>query len=1201
MLQDPKGQVLERASLPLWQRTGLLCLAYFVCAWLGKLLSPDSGAAVSYWLPGGLFVAALLVNPTRDWPWLMLSILPANIGFDLLHDLEPHPFVIAGFCTANILQAGTGAWLVRRFIARTPRLASLKEFFGLILFAGGAGSAIGATIGATMLTQMHLAGAFMPTWQVLWGGNVMAVLVLAPMILAFGDVRTRVGSRWNLLRLLEAVVVFGGMAAFLWFVLAEGRGIGSPKIPVLVFVIWAGLRFGLRGASVMVFTLAMIASYLTTHFQKGLSPEELASGSYVFTLQVFVAVAALVGLVPTIVLGERDGALAKLRDSENRYRSLTEAAFEGVFISENGRIVDASDQGVKMFGYERDELIGKDISELVVPAQRAEVMEAVHSQREQIYGHELRRKDGSTFYAEAQARHVQLGGRKLRMTALRDITERKAAEQALRESEEKFSKAFRASPDGLAISELETGRFIEVNTGYCELYGYRREEMLGRTSAEVGLWNDPQDRARLVAELKASGMVRNYEVRMRTRAGVPKVILLSAENIELGGRVCLVSVLHDVTDRIGAEQALRESEEKFSKAFYSSPDAISISDVTTGRFIDVNDGFPQMYGYTREEIIGHTSIELKMWHDSANRDKMLQMLKHDGRIRSYPSQGRMRSGDLFHCLASADLVEIKGRTCIITVVRDISEQKRAEAALRESEESLRATIENTPDVGVQWFNRRAQVVFWNRASETMYGWTSAEAAGKKLDALMFTGEQAAAFEATLGQIERTGKPFGPAEFSFRRRDGKTGVALSTIFQIPTTSNEARFVCMDVDLTRRKQAEALTQTQMQVLEMIAHGQPLPETFNTLLRLMESQSPEMIGSILMLDPDRIHVRHVAASSLPPDFIRSVDGQAIGPCAGSCGTAMFRGEPVFVADIAADPLWVNYRDCALSHGLRACWSTPILDVQQKVMGTFAIYSRTPGLPDEAQRQLIEMATHTTAVCLSKHRIETEREQSIAREHRARIEYTFQLIAAQEAERKRIAAELHDSLGQNLLLIKNLAQMALREQEPAQTYERVASIDHLAAQCIAETRQISRDLHPHQLDHLGLKRALESMLESVAQASVITFQWKIDCVDELFSAEGAMNLYRIVQESLNNILKHSRAKNARVDLERDIHEVQLCISDDGCGFSPGRLAENKKGLGLKNIPERVRMLGGSLKVDSAPGGGTRIDVVIPVAAEPE
>ena len=140
------------------------------------------------------------------------------------------------------------------------------------------------------------------------------------------------------------------------------------------------------------------------------------------------------------------------------------------------------------------------------------------------------------------------------------------------------------------------------------------------------------------------------------------------------------------------------------------------------------------------------------------------------------------------------------------------------------------------------------------------------------------------------------------------------------------------------------------------------------------------------------------------------------------------MFRRQSVFVADIANDPLWKDFRVHALPHGLRACWSTPIFDSHGQVLGSFAIYYRQPGLPDERHLQLIEMATHTAAVCLDKQRIENEREQAVTREHQARIKYTLQLILAQEAERKRIAGELHDSLGQNLLLIKNRAQMSLR-----------------------------------------------------------------------------------------------------------------------------------------------------------------------------
>jgi PAS domain S-box-containing protein len=1072
VFRNHSGQVFERTTFPLWQRAAFFSLAYFFCAWLGRFLSPGGGTAVSYWLPGGLSVAVLLRNPTRDWPWLLLAIVPANSLFDLLHDPNPNFAVIFLFCVANIIQAGLGAWLVRRFVAEQPVLASLPEFFGLMFFAGILGSAVGATIGATMLKSFHLAGSFVDSWKTLWGGNVMAVLVLAPLILTFGAGEERPAARpFTLLRASEGLLVYGGLMIFTWYLLVPGGGINSPKIPVLIFILWAGVRFGLRWAAAAIFLLAVLAAFLTTHYLTMIPASEIRSGGYVFTLQVFVAVSAMVGLVPAIVLGERNRTMAKLRDSEIRFRTLNDAAFEGVCISENGIMVDVNDQALKMFGYPRDEMIGKKILELVAPESRATVAEAIRSGREVIYGHSTLRKDGTIFYAEAQARLVRVGDRTLRMTAVRDITERKLAEQALHESEEKFSKAFRASPDGLAISELETGRYIELNDGYCKLYGYRREEMLGRTSVELGIWENVADRARLVEGLKTAGGVRNFEIRTRHRSGETRIIQLSAEAIELRGKSCLVSALHDVTDRRLAEQALHASEQ-----------------------------------------------------------------------------------------------------------------------------SLRATIENTPHVAVQWFDRRGRVTFWNPASELMYGWPAAAALGKTLAELIFTPEQNAAFLQVIAGIEADGQPFGPAEFPFHHRDGSRGVILSTVFQIQIPSGERRFVCMDVDLTRRKQAENLSDAQRQVLEMIAGGQPVKPTLDALLRMIENQAPDMLCSILLLDPDGMRVRHGAAPSLPAEFIQAIDGSAIGPCAGSCGTAAFRREPVFVADIASDPLWVDYKKIALVHGLRACWSTPIFDGQRKVLGTFAVYYRQPGLPHERHRQLISMATHTAAICLGKHRTETEREQAVAREQQARIEYTLQLIAAQEAERKRIASELHDSLGQNLLLIKNRAQLVLTQGNIAgEPKEQLEGISQLASACIAEARQISRDLHPPQLDHLGLTRALKAMIENTSQSCAIRFTSKIELVDDLFSPDAAMSLYRVVQESLNNILKHSQAKRVEIRLERDIHEVQLRIEDDGCGFKLDRTAQ-AKGLGLKNITERVRMLGGRLQLDSKPGRGMRLEVTVPL-----
>ena len=180
-----------------------------------------------------------------------------------------------------------------------------------------------------------------------------------------------------------------------------------------------------------------------------------------------------------------------------------------------------------------------------------------------------------------------------------------------------------------------------------------------------------------------------------------------------------------------------------------------------------------------------------------------------------------------------------------------------------------------------------------------------------------------------------------------------------------------------EITTRKRAEAsvrdfaaLVQGQNQVLELIARGAPLETTLATLLRVIEARAPDMLTSILLIDPDGVHLRHGASPSLPPAFTRAIDGEPIGPCAGSCGTAAFRGEDVVVDDIATDPLWEPYRDAALAHGLRACWSTPIFDAEHRVLGTFAMYFRTAGRPDARHRQLIDVSTHIAAVAIAKSR---------------------------------------------------------------------------------------------------------------------------------------------------------------------------------------------------------------------------------------
>ncbi len=179
---------------------------------------------------------------------------------------------------------------------------------------------------------------------------------------------------------------------------------------------------------------------------------------------------------------------------------------------------------------------------------------------------------------------------------------------------------------------------------------------------------------------------------------------------------------------------------------------------------------------------------------------------------------------------------------------------------------------------------------------------------------------------------------------------------------------------------RKRAEALLAGEKRLLEMIAKGNSLSMILDALCRLVEELSKDSLSSILLLDPDGNRLWHGAAPSLPKGYTDAIDGAFIGPAAGSCGTAAYRKEPVIVSDIAQDPLWADYRDLALRHRLRACWSTPVLASDGRVLGTFAIYSREPRSPTPQQQNIIEQITDLASIAIERKRAEEERQAHLS-----------------------------------------------------------------------------------------------------------------------------------------------------------------------------------------------------------------------------
>jgi signal transduction histidine kinase/streptogramin lyase len=224
--------------------------------------------------------------------------------------------------------------------------------------------------------------------------------------------------------------------------------------------------------------------------------------------------------------------------------------------------------------------------------------------------------------------------------------------------------------------------------------------------------------------------------------------------------------------------------------------------------------------------------------------------------------------------------------------------------------------------------------------------------------------------------------------------------------------------------------------------------------------------------------------------------------------------------------------------------------------------------------------------------------RVRQLERRQADREAFTKQLIESQESERKRIAAELHNGLGQELLIIKNTVLLALKTTaaaNPAQ--EQFDDISQPTSRALEGVRQITYNLRPYRLDQLGLREALEFMLEKTSLSSGIRFTSDIAELEGVFSKEAEMNLYRIVQESVNNIVKHSAATQAQVRLKQQGRQVELTIMDNGRGFQtkPASTAElRQRGFGLIGIGERARMLGGKEFIHSVPGQGTTITVTL-------
>jgi two-component system sensor histidine kinase/response regulator len=442
-------------------------------------------------------------------------------------------------------------------------------------------------------------------------------------------------------------------------------------------------------------------------------------------------------LLMTLDISKRKNAEESLQQSEIKYRNLFENAKDAVVLAEadTGIIADINPAGCKMLGLASEQITGKPITILHPPemADRFTQIFREHVEKGLVDSDDsiIQRADGTCITASVTASVSMIGGKKYIQGVFRDMSAHNQADQALKDSEERFAKAFNASGNAICITSTKDNKFIEINEAYLRFTGYTREEVIGHTAGELKLWVIDNEYKKLQEVLAKSGNFQNMEFHSRCKSGEIRTGLGSAELINIGGKPCRIVVITDITERKKTEEALKDSEEKFSKVFDFSAVAICIASLKDNMFLEANESFMKFTGYTRAEVIGHSSEELNLWVKPDELKQWLETLQKDGHIYHYEFSSRKKNSEIRVGLASAEVITIGGEPCRIVVITDITDRKNAEETLRFSDTAFKSIHE-----GVIALDTQEKITYWNDISEELFNVRSSEAVGKSLNSIL---------------------------------------------------------------------------------------------------------------------------------------------------------------------------------------------------------------------------------------------------------------------------------------------------------------------------------------------------------------------------------------------------------------------------------------------------------------------------------
>lgn len=737
-------------------------------------------------------------------------------------------------------------------------------------------------------------------------------------------------------------------------------------------------------------------------------------------------------------------------------------------------------------------------------------------------------------------------------------------EKALRTSEEMLATAYHASPDAFSINICPNGPYIEVNDGFTRLTGYTREETLGKTPREMSLWVDMEERDRMVENLEKNSSVKDWEFRFRSKNGKTHVGQMSASVLELRGQTCSLVVVRDITERKEAEEILRTSEERLRSLVQNLHVGIVIYSAD-GRVAFANQAVLDLVGMPLERIKGKSSVEvgfIALNEDgslmAAERRPVATVISTGKPVRNLLTGWRSpATNELIWLLLDAvpEFSAVGELLRIVVSFTDVTEQRRASEALRESEERFR-TLVTELHVGVALHQPDGRVEYVNPALvrllripdvSSITGKTMAELG---LKTLAEDGRELTDEERPVSVVIRTRTAVRDVLVGLRRQPSEAPIWIfgSSVPHLDASGNLVRVISSFMDMTEYRRASAALRE--------SEGR-----FRTLV-------DDLHVAVVLHRPDgQIEFANPAAYRM----FGVPQGAATGKRPSDFGVEMFEenGRPP-----EENPVYKVFRTGeAIPNGLlalrhygsdKALWifgnAVPQFDAHGKVIRVITTFS------DVSQMKNAEQEIH---------------------------QLSTRLMRLQDEERRHIGRELHDGLAQTVLAINLSLAQARQSLEPGEkgATRALEKARELTQQLSREIRTLSYLLHPPLLDELGLVSAVREYAYGFSERSAIETEVKVEPEFPRLSAEVELALFRIVQECLTNIQRHSGSETASILLRREGSQVLLEIADQGRGAEGWSKAENgnaRLGVGIAGMRERISQLGGKLEILSGAQGTT-------------